>query len=193
QLIGNGCSKVDKLPGEMECLESLELSGSGMRGPLVAMKNLKILDLSGSVASLNPDPERWGLVLSSLNRLGSLTRLYLIDCNIGEGAIPYDIGCLSSLEELDLSGNNFVSLPSSIRFLSELRSLRLWRCKRLEQLPDLPSSKYVFVDVNDCTSLKRLSDPSKLSEGANVYLMTVLYGLEVKFQIGSIIKVWEIQ
>ncbi|KAI5311057.1 hypothetical protein L3X38_045524 [Prunus dulcis] len=46
---------------------------------------------------------------------------------------------------------------------------RLWRCKRLEQLPDLPSSKYVFVDVNDCTSLKRLSDPSKLSEGANVY------------------------
>ncbi|KAI5311985.1 hypothetical protein L3X38_041158 [Prunus dulcis] len=154
-LIGNGCSKVDELPRVMEYLESLEFSGSGMRGPLVAMKNLKILDLSGSVAPLN--------------RLGSLTRLYLIDCNIGEGAIPYDIGWLSSLEELDLSGNNFVSLPSSIRFLSELRSLRLWRCKRLEQLPDLPSSKYVFVDVNDCTSLKRLSDPSKLSEGANVY------------------------
>ncbi|VVA29076.1 Hypothetical predicted protein, partial [Prunus dulcis] len=171
QLIGNGCSKVDKLPGEMECLESLELSGSGMRGPLGAMKNLKILDLSGSVASLNPDPERWGLVLSSLNRLGSLTKLDLSDCNIGEGAIPYDIGCLSSLKELDLSGNNFVSLPSSIRYLSELRYLQLQRCKRLEQLPDLPPKGYssILVYVDDCTSLKRLSDPSKLSEGANVY------------------------
>ncbi|CAL8173630.1 unnamed protein product [Prunus armeniaca] len=169
-----GCPKVDKLPGEMGCLEELNLRRSAMREPLVAMKNLKILSLRGSVASRdgigkNPDPERWGLVLSSLNRLGSLTDLDLSDCNIGEGAIPDDIGCLSSLKALDLSGNNFVSLPSSIRFLSELLFLQLQRCKRLEQLPDLPSSKYVFVDVNDCTSLKRLSDPSKLSEGANVY------------------------
>ncbi|CAL2276064.1 unnamed protein product [Prunus armeniaca] len=175
-LIGNGCSKVDKLPGEMECLEELDLRGSAMREPLVAMKNLKslILSVRWGVDRIfgirkNPDPERWGLVLSSLNRLGSLTILDLSDCNIGEGAIPDDIGCLSSLQELDLRGNNFVSLPSSIRFLSELQTLQLQRCKRLEQLPDLPSSKYVFVDVNDCTSLKRLSDPSKLSEGANVF------------------------
>ncbi|CAL9019992.1 unnamed protein product [Prunus brigantina] len=183
-LRGERCSKVDKLPGEMECLEWLDLRGSAMKEPLVAMKNLNNLNLSGSVASRdgigwgvdrifgirkNPDPERWGLVLSSLNRLGSLTALDLSDCNIGEGAIPDDIGCLSSLKELDLWGNNFVSLPSSIRFLSELQSLRLQRCKRLEQLPDLPSSESLFVNVDDCTSLKRLSDPSKLSEGANVY------------------------
>ncbi|ONH89905.1 hypothetical protein PRUPE_8G023100 [Prunus persica] len=174
-LDGNGCSKVDKLPGEMESLEELNLYGSGMREPLVVMKNLKILNLSGSVASRDGsgwgvDPERWGLVLSSLNRLGSLTDLDLSFCNIGEGAIPDDIGCLSSLKELDLRGNKFVSLPSSIRFLSELQSLRLQRCKRLEQLPDLPPKRSsLFVHVDDCTSLKRLSDPSKLSEGANVY------------------------
>ncbi|XP_021803340.1 TMV resistance protein N-like [Prunus avium] len=184
-----GCSKVDKLPGEMECLKLLSLSGTGMREPLVAMKKLKHLTFVGSVAKSstsrdgigwgvdrifgirkNPDSEPWGLVLSSLNRLGSLTKLDLSDCNIGEGAIPDDIGCLSSLEVLYLSGNNFVSLPSSIRFLSELQYLQLERCKRLEQLPDLPSSEYLLlVDVDDCTSLKRLSDPSKLSEGANVY------------------------
>ncbi|CAL2276094.1 unnamed protein product [Prunus armeniaca] len=181
-----GCSKVDKLPGEMGCLEELNLRRSAMREPLVAMKNLKILSLRGSVASRdgigwgidpifgirkNPDPERWGLVSSSLNRLGSLTDLDLSDCNIGEGAIPDDIGCLSSLKALDLSGNNFVSLPSSIRFLSELLFLQLQRCKRLEQLPDLPPNRFssLHVNVDDCTSLKRLSDPSKLSKGANVY------------------------
>ncbi|CAL8173621.1 unnamed protein product [Prunus armeniaca] len=179
------CSKLDKLPGDMEFLEELNLSGSAMREPLVAMKNLKSLTLSGLVTSRDGiwcgldwlfgirksvDPDPWGLVLSSLNRLGSLTKLDLSDCNIGEGAIPDDIGCLSSLKELDLSGNNFVSLPSSIRFLSELLSLQLERCKRLEQLPDLPPKRSsLFVRVDDCTSLKRLSDPSKLSEGANVY------------------------
>ncbi|CAL9020019.1 unnamed protein product [Prunus brigantina] len=185
RLAMTGCSKVDKLPGEMECLEELILSRSAMREPLVAMKNLKSLNLRGSVASRdgigwgidrifgirkNPDPERWGLVLSSLNRLGSLTKLDLSDCNIGEGAIPDDIGCLSSLQVLYLYGNNFISLPSSIRFLSELQCLGLERCTRLEQLPDLPPKRSsLFVGVDDCTSLKRLSDPSKLSEGANVY------------------------
>ncbi|XP_021820435.1 putative disease resistance protein At4g11170 [Prunus avium] len=43
------------------------------------------------------------------------------------------------------------------------------RCKRLEQLPDLPSNSFLYVDANDCTSLKRLSDPSKSSGGANMY------------------------
>ncbi|XP_021801969.1 uncharacterized protein LOC110746073 [Prunus avium] len=133
--------------------------------PRVAMKNLK--NLLGIRKSVDPDPRR--LVLSSLTHLGSLTELDLCDYNIGEGAIPDDIGRLSSLKGLKLSGNNFVSLPSSIRFLSELVYLELERCKRLERLPDLPSSKYLFVNVNDCTSLNGLSDPSKLSEGANVY------------------------
>ncbi|CAL9020028.1 unnamed protein product [Prunus brigantina] len=183
-----GCSKVDKLPGEMECLVELELDGSSMREPLVAMKNLETLHISESVDSRDGiwcgldglfgirksvDPVPWGLVLSSLNRLGSLRDLVLGDCNIDEGAIPDDIGCMSSLEALDLWGNNFVSLPSSIRFLSKLRCLGLQRCKRLEQVPDLPPRRYrypsLFVGVDNCTSLKRLSDPSKLSEGANVY------------------------
>ncbi|CAL2276101.1 unnamed protein product [Prunus armeniaca] len=134
-----GCSKVDKLPGEMECLEELHLCGSAMREPLVAMKNLKSLSLSGSVAS-------------SLNRLGSLTKLCLSGCNIGEGVIPDDISCFFPLKEF--------------------RCLQLERFKRLEQLPDLPpKGSSLFVHVDDCTSLKRLSDPSKLSEGANVESM----------------------
>ncbi|XP_021802612.1 TMV resistance protein N-like, partial [Prunus avium] len=119
-----GCTKIDKIPGEM--------------------------------------------LLSSLNRLKYLD---LSNCNIGEGVIRDYIGCLSSLVELILSGNNFVSLPSGIRFLSKLEQLILEGCERLEQLPDLPPfrSTFLHVSVNNCTSLTRLSDPSRLSGGANVY------------------------
>ncbi|XP_021801919.1 TMV resistance protein N-like [Prunus avium] len=176
-------SKFVKLPGEMECLEELELSESAMRELLLVMISDKYLSLHRSSTSRDgsawfrirkshpdPAPEPLGLVLSSMNGLYSLTSLDLRDCNIGEGVIPDYIGCcLYSLERLILSGNNFVSLPASIRFLSKLRSLDLSLCERLQQLPDLPSSEYLFVGVDDCTSLKRLSDPSKLSEGANVY------------------------
>ncbi|RXH85590.1 hypothetical protein DVH24_009411 [Malus domestica] len=110
-----------------------------------------------------PDPPCWGLVLSSLNRLCSLKELYLSNCKLSEGDIPDDIGCLSFLVELILSGNNFVSLPESIRCLSKLKYLDLEGCKSLQELPPLPSSSELCVNVKDCTSLKRLSDPSKLS------------------------------
>ncbi|TQD73142.1 hypothetical protein C1H46_041326 [Malus baccata] len=109
-----------------------------------------------------PDPPRWGVVSSSLNRLCSLRELYLRDCELYEGDIPDDIGCLSFLERLDLSGNNFVSLPKSIRSLSKLSILSLRRCKSLQELPPLPSKGSLWVDVENCTSLKRLLDPSKM-------------------------------
>ncbi|XP_024198721.1 disease resistance protein RUN1-like [Rosa chinensis] len=71
----------------------------------------------------------------------SLTSLLLIGCNLGEGAIPDDIGCLYSLHLLDLSENNFVSIPETIFQLSKLRKLLLFRCSKLQSLPkQLPLS-----------------------------------------------------
>ena len=62
--------------------------------------------------SLPTSPVPMGLLLPTLSGLQSLTYLYLRDCDIS--SIPNDIGCLSSLECLNLSGNNFVSLPDSM-------------------------------------------------------------------------------
>ncbi|KAM5585404.1 disease resistance protein Roq1-like [Rosa sericea] len=71
----------------------------------------------------------------------SLTSLLLSGCNLGEGAIPDDIGCLYSLHLLDLSENNFVSIPETISQLSKLRKLLLIRCSKLQSLPkQLPLS-----------------------------------------------------
>ena len=66
-----------------------------------------------------------------------------------------DIGCLSSLEYLDLSGNNFFSLPESMFQLSNLRKLYLEGCKSLQSLENVLST-IDSVIADDCTSLERL-------------------------------------
>ncbi|XP_048436775.1 TMV resistance protein N [Pyrus x bretschneideri] len=159
-----GCSKIGKLPGDMDHL----CNGSDAK----AREGWGLLRLLG-LGKSRPDPPCLNLVLSSLNSLCSLTELTelsLKDCKLCEGDIPDDIGCLSFLERLDLSGNNFVSLPESIRRLSKLSYLDLERCKSLQKLPPLPSNSKLHVDVDNCTSLRSLSDPSKLnSRFANLY------------------------
>lgn len=61
-----------------------------------------------------------------------MVRLDLSNCAIME--IPYDIGCLSSLKELNLRGNNFQCLPASIGSVSSLKRMNLVENK-LESLP----------------------------------------------------------
>jgi Leucine-rich repeat (LRR) protein len=101
-------------------------------------------------------------VLPSLSGLCSLEVLGLGACNLREGALPDDIGYLSSLRSLDLSQNNFVSLPKSINQLSELEMLVLEDCTMLESLPQVPS-KVQTVYLNGCISLKTIPDPIELS------------------------------
>ena len=96
-------------------------------------------------------PNLMGLVLPSVSGLCSLTRLNIRNCNLQ--AIPSDIGCLSSLEELDLSENNFVCLPENISQLSYLKSFWVEKCKSLQLLPELWAC---IVVADGCTSLETL-------------------------------------
>ena len=159
-----GCSKLDELPknlGNLEGLRQLILSGTTIKNvpsSLVLLENLDELDFNKPAYSFDPNSTSHGLVgltLPSLSGLTSLRALKLRDCNIWE--IPNDIGCLSSLRHLDLAGNNFDSLPESISELRYLYSLDLEGCKRLRELPDIPSTTF-GVYVNYCTniSLKKL-------------------------------------
>ncbi|CAN6687048.1 unnamed protein product [Malus baccata var. baccata] len=174
------CSKINKLTGDMDRLEALPW-GPTMTQPLVSMTNLKslVFNTNSDIAACGSDgkakdgwglrrlfgleksrpdpPPCWGLVLSSLNRLCSLTWLELDNCNLQEGDIPDDIGCLSLLTILFLSRNNFVSLPESIRHLSKLEVLELEGCKSLQKLPPLPTNRGLIVELDNCTSLRRFS------------------------------------
>ncbi|KAI5312258.1 hypothetical protein L3X38_041431 [Prunus dulcis] len=188
-LNASSCSKIDKLPenmGEMECLCTVQLDGTSIRQlprSIVGLKKLRSLSLVGRSGS-QPNKSRfwWGLpllngrkafVLASLDGLFSLKYLNMSNCGVCEGDLPSDIGCLSSLEELILSGNNFVSLPASVGCLSKLTLLWVKGCQSLEQLPDL-SKLISLVDINiaDCTSLKMLPHLS-----SNCSLVRMMYDM----------------
>ncbi|OMO65732.1 hypothetical protein CCACVL1_21411 [Corchorus capsularis] len=156
----SGCSKLENLPESfqhVESLEELDLSETAVRKPpsfTFQFKNLKNLSFSGwswkeppsklrpNLPSLFKVKQRasvnsMALTLHPMSGLSSLTELNISYCNLGEGAIPSDICCLSSLETLDVRGNNFISLPANLNQLSKLQYLRLLDCKELKSLPEL--------------------------------------------------------
>ncbi|KAL6132616.1 hypothetical protein ACLB2K_064856 [Fragaria x ananassa] len=145
----SGCPKLKKLVGnrgETKCLKP------SMRSKLGSLFRRKSLEPS----------------LPSPRALPSLTSLLLTDCHLRQGVIPDDIGyCFPSLIELLLSGNDFITLPVSIKCLSKLSFINLTGCKRLQQLPDLPSNN-LNVWADDCDSLKKLSEPSQQGTSSNL-------------------------
>ncbi|XP_030971304.1 disease resistance-like protein DSC1 isoform X2 [Quercus lobata] len=181
----SGCLKLDNMPmnlGNLEGLEELDVSGTAIREPpssICYLKNLKILSFQGcnGVSSkswswknllMRKTPDLMGLVLPSVSGLTALTRLNIRNCNLQ--AIPSDIGCLYSLKELDLSGNNFVCLPESINQLSNLKEFWVENCKSLQLLPVLQSDPEIFVWANGCTSLETLL-PLKIERDIFLYLL----------------------
>lgn len=174
----SGCSKLRMFPKfleKMECLTELNLEGTAigelssfeelcelvglnLEKGMTVLKLIKLHSLTSlqrlsvnSSASYSMD-----IKLRPLSMLCSIRKIDLSDCNLGEGAIPIDICRFAQLETLNLSGNNFVSLPGTINCLSKLKDLILEGCKRLKSLPELPSS-IEKVRVDGCVLLETLS------------------------------------
>ncbi|XP_052197919.1 disease resistance protein RPV1-like isoform X3 [Diospyros lotus] len=132
------------------CLKGCE-SLRSIPSSICSLTSLFHLDLS-NCSKLDKLPE-------NLRDLVCLKYLFLNHCGLKE--IPEDIGCLSSLELLELCGNKFDSLPTSIEQLSELRRLLLNNCSMLQSLT-LPSGLQSLEAMN-CKQLQLLPDTSELS------------------------------
>ncbi|KAH9782985.1 Disease resistance-like protein DSC1 [Citrus sinensis] len=103
-------------------------------------------------------------------------------------AIPQEIGCLSSLECLNLGGNNFEGLPASIKQISRLECLDLSYCNSLQSLPELPLHLEVLLATN-CKRLQSLPEiPSCLEE----LDASVLEKLS-KHSFGEEYRIWSIK
>ncbi|XP_015169952.1 TMV resistance protein N-like isoform X5 [Solanum tuberosum] len=152
------CSKLESLPeeiGDLENLEELHANNTLISRPpssIVRLNKLKSLTFA-------KEKSEDGLlfVFPLVNEgLLSLEYLDLSYSNIIDGGLPEDIGCLSSLEDLNLSGNNFEHLPHSIAHLG-LEYLNLSDCQRLTQLPEFPQQLHTihadWSNASICNSL----------------------------------------
>ncbi|XP_070663811.1 TMV resistance protein N-like [Malus domestica] len=111
----------------------------------------------------------------------NVSRLYLIGCNLSESDFlvplqyePSNLHCWSTLEDLDLSANNFVSLPDCISKFVNLNELRLQGCKRLREIPHALPPNLSDLYLDDCTSLEKIP---KLPLGLRRLQLTNCFGL----------------
>ncbi|KAJ9545985.1 hypothetical protein OSB04_025692 [Centaurea solstitialis] len=175
-LILSDCRKLQKLPEDLHKLKSLvefHLDGTAIKIVpslmLFSFSKLEVLSLGSCEAiqtksrhsffSLSSFLRKFHrplamMVLPSLSTLGSLRVLNVRFCNVS-GASLNKLECLCLLEELDLSGNDFMSIDANFSRLSRLSCLRLIGCKKLQVLPKLPSS-IRNLDAQHCSSLQEL-------------------------------------
>jgi Leucine-rich repeat (LRR) protein len=169
-LILTGCAKLDKLPeqwGNMMALSKLEAHGTAIEQiplSLGLLSSLSVLTLPGCGGHISSKSSNC-ISLLSISELCSLTTLDLSCHNLSEAEIPIEFGYLSSLEELNLSRNNFRNLPSCISRLPKLQELILNECTTLQSI-SLPRS-VIFLGANGCTSLERILVLTNESSGSS--------------------------
>ncbi|QHN99438.1 Disease resistance-like protein [Arachis hypogaea] len=82
----------------------------------------------------------------------SLETLHFSHANLYDQDLHAIMLSFPILEVLNVSSNNFVSIPACVQELSYLTSLDLSYCLNLQEIPELPSSVRK-VDVRHCSSL----------------------------------------
>ncbi|KAJ4964254.1 hypothetical protein NE237_024193 [Protea cynaroides] len=96
--------------------------------------------------------------LQSLPKLPvTLKRLYAESCTSME-TLP-NLECASSLQLLELAHNNFSSLPTNLRYFSQLETLELSYCTRLQSVPELPAN-IKGLGAYCCPSMERIANLS---------------------------------
>ncbi|XP_061973212.1 disease resistance protein RPV1-like [Populus nigra] len=196
----SGCSRLTSLPDniyELKSLECLDLSGcselKSLPESIGELKHLTTLDLSGclKLACLldniidlefkGPDKQRC-YMLSGFQKVEEIaSSTYKLGCheflNLGNSRVlktPERLGSLVSLTQLRLSQIDFERIPASIKQLTKLSKLYLVDCKRLQCLPELPSTLEVLI-ASGCISLKYVAtifmqgDKEYVSQEFNFY------------------------
>ncbi|XP_011044955.1 PREDICTED: probable leucine-rich repeat receptor-like protein kinase At1g35710 [Populus euphratica] len=92
--------------------------------------------------------------------LSSLTTLDISDSHLSNNDTSINLGSLSSLQDLNLAGNDFSELPAGIGHLAKLEKLDLSWCRNLLFISEVPSSLRALV-ARDCTSLEKVSIQSE--------------------------------
>ncbi|KAL5577263.1 hypothetical protein UlMin_018962 [Ulmus minor] len=140
---------IKELPSSVENLANLDQLDLGMCENLQFLPNsicTRFLDLYGYSQLI-----QWPIPTDGFCYLYSLS---LYNCKALE--FPVWLGCLSSLENLYLSGKFVDEIPASIKQLSKLKHLDISHWENLRSLPELPFCLNI-LNARGCTSLETLS------------------------------------
>ncbi|KAJ6697482.1 hypothetical protein OIU85_003818 [Salix viminalis] len=142
-LLLEGCSKLDKFPvnGDNDVPSNLPTSSKCYENS------------SGSYFLLAQANSLEG---SSLLTFPMLRWLDLQNCCLGNVNFLKMHNCFPMLKELDLSGNIFAIIPETLLLFTHLKSLRLNKCKKLQEIPALPQN-IKRLEARDCELLERYS------------------------------------
>ncbi|WCJ18065.1 disease resistance protein (TIR-NBS-LRR class) putative [Euphorbia peplus] len=163
----SNCANLLGLPenlGSSESLEELIAFRTGVKeipSSMFQLIELRILNLAGCGSLMFPCE-------MGVFPFPSLCSVSLESCGLLE--FPSSLCSVASLELLRLSGNNFESIPESIKQLSYLTLLDISDCMRLEYLPELPISLTELSAAN-CTSLRVSNRSFQLMEEPLMYLL----------------------
>ncbi|XP_050131161.1 disease resistance protein RPV1-like isoform X13 [Malus sylvestris] len=151
ELYAYGCElqNVPELSGSIEYLDLSWCSKLTRFATRLGLRSLRELDLSGC-RRLESFPEIEGKKARRLQ-----LSLNLSGCKLSESDFLVPLDCWSELRELNLSRNNFVSLPDCISEAVNLMKLSLRDCKTLREIPVLPP-KLESLHLDDCTSLEKI-------------------------------------
>ncbi|XP_042478972.1 disease resistance protein RPV1-like isoform X2 [Macadamia integrifolia] len=160
-LYASGCESMERLvsPGHSSSLQELVLSETfwcNHPGNISHLTQLKYLGLENCTR------------LKSLPELpSSLEQIEAGGCTSLERLSNFE--SLSSLARLNINNSNIRTLPACLGRCSQLWSLNVNDCSRLQVLLELPSSlKYLYA--GDCTLMERLPNVSNCPELNHLYI-----------------------
>ncbi|KAK4732845.1 hypothetical protein R3W88_025833 [Solanum pinnatisectum] len=164
----NHCSSLQTLPvdiGDMQSLTFLHAGGTGIKelpGSVEMLGNLLDLEIGGQYLEAKRRFSQTRVrPIVSLSKFISILRLSY--CGFSEADVPRDIGSLSNLLILDLSGNSFLYLPFDFSKLPLLVLLYLNDCKNLQTLPSISNlEKLKILYLRNCQKLVKITDLDSL-------------------------------
>ncbi|XP_016472620.2 TMV resistance protein N [Nicotiana tabacum] len=165
----SNCSFIKTLPddlGDMKSLRSLYASRTGIKQfprSVEMLRNLVTLIVGGQKLEAKRSISGRGVHQIQYSLPTFVCDLSLTYCNLSEADIPRDIGSLSSLKYLDLSGNSFYCLPFDFSKLRLLEKLCLNDCENLQTLPSVSNLENLYkINLYNCQKLVKITELDNL-------------------------------